>query len=232
MVTKTDNTTTVVTLSTTAYIVTVANNGPGPADGVVLKDPVDPGLSKIDISCQASGVGALCPVSTTVSGIEGAGLTIPALPAGTTVTFTITASITALQGAVTGTAELQLPPGLVDSNLLNNEAEDVDNVLGLANVSIAKTNNTTTIASGATSTYLITVGNAGPSPADNSVLRDPAAGGLSCTTAAACVASGGAACGGATIPIASLQAGYPIPSLPSGGQVTVTVACGVSATGQ
>lgn len=232
VVTKTDNTTTVVTLSTTTYIVTVANNGPGPADGVVLKDPADPGLSKIDISCQATGVGALCPVSTTVSGVEGAGLTIPALPAGTTVTFTITASVTALQGQVTGTAELQLPPGLVDSNLLNNDAEDVDNVQGLANVSIAKTNNTTTIASGATSTYLITVGNAGPSPADNSVLRDPAAAGLSCTTAAACAASGGAACGGATIPIASLQVGYPIPSLPSGGQVTVTVACGVTATGQ
>lgn len=115
VVTKTDNTTTVVTLSSTTYIVTVANNGPGPADGVVIKDPPDPGLSKIDISCQATGTGALCPVSTTVSGIEGAGLTIPALPAGTTVTFTITASITALNGLLTSTAELQLPPGLVDS---------------------------------------------------------------------------------------------------------------------
>ncbi len=232
VVTKTDNTTTVVTLSSTTYIVTVANNGPGPADGVVLKDPADPGLSKLDIICQAFGAGALCPVSTTVSGIEGAGLTIPALPAGTTVTFTITASITALQGRVTSTAELQLPPGLVDSNLANNNAEDVDNVQGLANVSIAKTNNTTTLASGATATYLITVGNAGPSPADNSVLRDPAAGGLSCTTAAGCTASGGAACGVASIPVATLQSGYVIPTLPSGGQVTVTLACGVTATGQ
>ncbi len=232
LVTKTDNTTTVVTLSTTTYIVTVSNNGPGPADGVILKDPPDPGLSKLDIVCQATGAGALCPVSTTVSGLEGAGLTIPALPAGTTVTFTITASITALQGQVTATAALQLPPGLVDSNLTNNDAADVDSVLGLANVSIAKTNNTTTVAAGSTTTYLITVGNAGPSPADNSVLRDPAAAGLQCTTAAGCAASGGAACGGATIPIASLQAGYAIPSLPAGGQVTVTVACGVTATGQ
>lgn len=230
-VTKTDGTTTVVTLSTTSYIVTVVNNGPGPADGVVLKDPADSGLTKLDISCQASGVGALCPVSTTISGIEGAGLTIPALPAGTTVTFTITASITALQGLVTGTAVLQLPPGLVDSNLTNNDAQDIDNVLGLVSVSISKTNNTTTVASGSTTTYTLVVGNAGPSPADNSVLRDPAATGLTCSSAAACAATGGASCGGGTIPIASLQSGYPIPTLPAGGQVTVTVACGVSATG-
>lgn len=229
-VTKTDNTTTVVTLSSTTYILTVVNNGPGPADGVIVKDPADTGLTKLGISCQAFGSGAQCPASTTIGGIEGAGLTIPTLPAGTTVIFTITASISALSGQLTSTAALQLPPGLVDSNLANNDAQDINNILGLANVTISKTNNTNTVATGATTVYAITVGNAGPSPADNSVLTDPAATGLACTTDAGCTASGGASCGGATIPIGTLQSGYAIPALPAGGQVVVTVPCTVTAT--
>ena len=230
-VTKTNNTNTVSTFGTTSYLITVGNNGPGPANLIVVNDPAGTGLNKTAISCAAFGAGAVCPASSTVAGIEGIGLTIPTLPVNTTVLFTITASISALNGSVTNTVSLQLPGGMTDTNLGNNSAADTDAVRGVVNISISKTNGTNTLVAGGTTAYTVTVANSGPSDASNSVLRDPVAPGLSCTAAATCTASGGASCA-ATIPAATLQSGYTIPALPSGGQINVVLTCGVTATGQ
>ncbi|MFM9880939.1 MAG: beta strand repeat-containing protein [Burkholderiaceae bacterium] len=230
-VTKNNGTDTVVATGTTAYVVTVGNNGPGPADSIVVRDTATLGLSKSSVVCAASGSGAQCPVSVTVGGLEGVGLTIPALPAGTTVVLTITASVTALNGSVTNNVSLQLPPDLTDSNSANNNASDTDAVRGVANITISKNNGTTTLVAGGTTAYTLTVANMGPSDASNSVISDPEPSGLSCTTAAVCSASGSAACA-ASIPIATLQGGYTIPALPSGGQIQIVFACTVTATGQ
>jgi large repetitive protein len=146
--------------------------------------------------------------------------------------FTVTANVTALNGSVTNTVNLTLPPGLTDGNLSNNSASDTDNILAIASISISKTNNTSTLVAGSTTSYTITVANAGPSDASGSVLRDPAAQGLSCTGPVACAASGGASCGGPNVPLATLQNGFTIPSFPSGGQLVLTLSCGVTATGQ
>ncbi len=230
-VTKSDAVTTVNTFGTTNYVIKVGNNGPGPADGITVKDPAVTGLNKTAISCLALGSGATCPPSTTLAGIEGTGLVIPSLPVNTTVFFTITASVTALNGTVTNTASLQLPATLTDNNLANNSAVDVNAVKGAANISVTKTNGTTTAVAGGTTAYTLTVANAGPSNASGAVLSDPISAGLSCTTAATCTASGGASCA-ASIPIATLQSGYAIPGLPAGGQVSIVVTCGITATGQ
>ncbi|MBC7648314.1 MAG: DUF11 domain-containing protein, partial [Vitreoscilla sp.] len=188
-------------------------------------------LNKTAITCLAVGIGATCPPSTTLAGIEGTGLVIPSLPINTTVLFTVTASVTALNGTVTNTANLQLPVTLTDNNLANNSAADVNSVKGAANISITKTNGTNSVASGSTTAYTITVANAGPSNASGAVLSDPVSAGLSCTTAASCTSSGGASCA-ASIPIATLQSGYTIRGLPAGGQINIVVTCGVTATGQ
>ena len=229
-VTKTNSTNTLASFSTTNYVITVGNLGPGPADSIIVKDAPVAGLNKTAISCAAFGSGAACPPSSTVSGIEGAGLTIPTLPINTTLVFTITASVTALNGTVTNTVSLQLPPGMTDNNLSNNTAPDVDGIRGLANISVEKTNGVNTLVAGATTAYTVTVANGGPSDAGGAVLSDPVVPGLSCVTAATCTASGGASCA-ASIPIATLQSGYTIPALPSGGQITVVTVCGVTATG-
>ncbi|MDB5963964.1 MAG: hypothetical protein JWQ72_464, partial [Polaromonas sp.] len=230
-VTKSNGTGTVQTLATTSYIITVGNNGPGAAGGIVVKDAAATGLSKTAVSCSASGTGAQCPLSLTVSGLEGAGLTVPALPANTTLVFTVTATVTALNGTVTNTVSLQLPAGMTDSNLANNSATDIDAVKGSANITISKSNGVGTVTAGGTTGYTLTVANLGPSDASGAVLSDPVATGLSCTTAATCTASGGASCA-ASVPIATLQSGYTIPVLPSGGQVTLVLNCAVTATGQ
>ena len=230
-VTKTNGTNTLGTLTTTTYVVTVGNNGPGPADGIIVRDALITGLNKTGITCAAFGSGATCPPSSTVSGIEGAGLTIPSLPINTTVIFTITASVTALNGTVTNTVNLQLPPGMADDNPGNNAAADVDAIRGAANLSVTKANGTNTVLAGGTTAYTITVANAGPSNASGAVVSDPITPGLSCVTAVTCTASGGASCA-ASIPIGTLQSGYTIPALPAGGQINIVLTCGVTATGQ
>lgn len=231
-ITKTNGTGTVQTFSTTSYVITVGNNGPGPADGIFIQDPAATGLSKTAVSCSAAGSGAQCPLSVTVSGLEGLGLTVPALPQNTTLTLTVTATVTALNNTVTNTASIIIPTGMTDSDLANNSANDVDTVLGSSFLSVTKSSGSTTVTAGGTVTYTLVITNSGPSSADNAVITDPAGAGLSCSTAVACSAAGGAVCGTPTIPAATLQSGFTIPALPSGGVVTLVQACGVLATGQ
>jgi uncharacterized repeat protein (TIGR01451 family) len=99
-----------------------------------------------------------------------------------------------------------------------------------ANLSITKTDGTTTIAAGRTTTYTITAVNSGTDPANGAVVRDPAVPGLNCT-AVTCAASPTAACP-AGVTVAQLQAGVAIPTLPSGSSVSFSLTCGVTATGQ
>jgi len=108
-----------------------------------------------------------------------------------------------------------------------------------ANLSISKTNTPAlgpndqagdTVTSGTPTTYTIVVRNDGPNAANNAVVRDPVAAGLSCTTDPTCSATG-ASCP-ISLSINSLQnAGLVIPSLPSAGVVTFTLTCTVTATG-
>ncbi|WP_394695844.1 hypothetical protein [Pseudoxanthomonas japonensis] len=102
-------------------------------------------------------------------------------------------------------------------------------------LSITKAANPTTALSGSVVTYTVTANNPGPSAANGTVIRDTPGAGLNCTdpvATAACAASGGASCPGATVPVASLTgAGVTIPALPAGGQIVLTLQCRVTATG-
>jgi uncharacterized repeat protein (TIGR01451 family) len=240
-VSKTDGVTNVTTLNSTSYQVVVSNPGPGDAPGVVVKDPFVTGLQKDSITCTASA-GAQCPLVVTIAGIEGAGLVIPQLSANSTVTFTIPTTVQALAGNVTNTANLTVPSNVIDSDLSNNSATDVNLVTGIVNLQITKTDGVGSVAAGGSTTYTITLTNFGPSFADNAVFRDPVATGLSCTSNVACTSSNGnfAVCPGATvglpnnpsIPIANVQTGVTLPRLRPGGSLVIALTCNVTATGQ
>ncbi len=238
-VSKFNGVTTVTALTQTTYTVVVSNPGPGDAGGTLVRDQAAIGLQKDSIICSASA-GALCPLVTTISGIEGAGLVLPQLSAGHTVTFTIVATVQALNGSVTNAVSLTIPPDVIDSNTANNNASDTDNVLAVANLAITKNNNTSTLVAGSTTNYTITVSNFGPSPADNSVLRDTPSAGLSCASPVSCTSNDGnlAVCTGGTvgapnaaIPLATLISGATLPRLRQGGVLTLVLSCGVTATG-
>lgn len=100
-----------------------------------------------------------------------------------------------------------------------------------ADLSITKTNNASSLVSGAQTTYDIVASNNGPDAVSNAVLRDPAPTGLTgCVVAApACTATPGSTCPGtADLTIANLQGtGVPIPLIANGGSVTVRLSCTV-----
>jgi uncharacterized repeat protein (TIGR01451 family) len=108
-------------------------------------------------------------------------------------------------------------------------------VIGASNISISKTNNTSTVVSGSSVTYILTVGNAGPSAADGAVLRDAAMPGLLCTDVV-CTSATGMVCpvlaGTAAARISDIQTGLALNTFPSGGSLSFSLSCDITATGQ
>jgi uncharacterized repeat protein (TIGR01451 family) len=81
----------VVSGATTAYAITVTNNGPHAAHGAVLRDPAGTGLSCTTASCTANG-GAGCPADSgpaLLAALQGPGAAVPTLPAGGSVVVVV-----------------------------------------------------------------------------------------------------------------------------------------------
>lgn len=102
-VTKGNGGNTVTSETTTSYTVTVANTGPNAADGSVLTDAPDAGLSCTSVSCTSVSGGAVCPAVGTNPGelsvgnliSPGTGVIISTLPANSSLTFSLTCSVNA-----------------------------------------------------------------------------------------------------------------------------------------
>ncbi len=98
------------------------------------------------------------------------------------------------------------------------------------NLQVTKTNNLSTLTSGSTTAYTVTVSNLGPAAANGTSLSDTASAGLSCTSVT-CTGAGGALCPAASMPFASLTASVQIPTFPSASTATFVVSCSVTASG-
>lgn len=87
---------TLISGTITTYALVVSNAGPDAADGSVLRDPAVAGLTCTTASCTATG-GASCPAETgaaLAAALQSpAGATIPVLPAGATVTVSLTCTV-------------------------------------------------------------------------------------------------------------------------------------------
>ncbi len=105
----------------------------------------------------------------------------------------------------------------------------------VADLRVLKSALPATVVSGDVVSYTIVAGNNGPSSLTNARLSDTPATGLDCTvpgSTATCTATGTATCPSATVPVSTLLgSGITIPSLPVGGQVTVTLQCRATASG-
>lgn len=86
------------------YTLTVSNDGPGPGDGAVVRDPAIAGVDcsagpppqePVPLTCGGETGGAVCPTSPTVSDLQNSGLTIPVLPAGGSLQLTLICTVTA-----------------------------------------------------------------------------------------------------------------------------------------
>ena len=120
---------TVVPGGSTTYTLVITNASINYVDAATLIDPATAGLVKTGVACTATTGGALCPSasSLTVGGLESAaGIAIPTLPPGSTVTFTVTATVAAGVSPVVNTATIRVPAEYVDATPANNTATDND----------------------------------------------------------------------------------------------------------
>ncbi|MGO1002115.1 beta strand repeat-containing protein [Lysobacter sp. CA196] len=125
---KTDGQAQYGTSQTLTYTIVVSNAGTTTVSDAVFTDTAVSGLSVTGVSCGSVTLSSQCPVaaSTTVALMQGAGIVIPRLTAGGSVTFTVTATATASGGSLTNTAVVAVPVGVSESAAADNTASDTD----------------------------------------------------------------------------------------------------------
>ncbi len=213
-----DGTATVLAAGAITYTVVVTNAGPSDMAAAQFTDPVPVAITGLGATCSASSGGAVCG-SVDVAGNVVAS-TIPSLPVGGTVTFTISGTAPNDAQSLTNTASVAPPAGATDPNPGNNSSSVTTAVGAQADVSILKTG-PPNVASGAAITYTLRIANAGPSAADGTSYADTLPAGISTITATCGSETGGAVC---AIPgVAGNTVSGSVPTLPSGGAVTITI---------
>ena len=206
-VTKTGAPSPVVAGTDATWTVTVSNAGPNPATDVTLTDLLPAGTSLVSVT------GAACSGTTT--------LTCPlgTLAVGSTTTITIVTTVpadTADGAVVTNTANISSTTQ--DPNLGGESAAAALLVVANADLSIVKTASPDPVVPGASVTYTLTAGNAGPSTAVDVIVADTMPAGATIT---AITPSPAATCGAASCTF---------PTLAPGGSATVTIVATVDST--
>jgi uncharacterized repeat protein (TIGR01451 family) len=213
---KTDGVTTATAGGSVTYTITASNAGPSAATGSTVADTFPASLS-CTWTCAGAG-GGTC----TASGSGNINSTVN-LPSGGSVTYTAACTISSLAtGTLSNTATVTAPAGVTDPTPGNNSATDSDTLAASADLSINKTDGVTTATAGGSVTYTITASNAGPSAATGSTVADTFPASLSCTWT--CAGAGGGTCTAS----GSGNINNTV-NLPSGGSVTYTASCSISA---
>lgn len=143
------------------WTITLTNNGPSTANGVVIDDPI---VNAIDAVIGSAGTLGSC--DTTVS------CTIGDLPPGTTITVLVDVDYPSdtAEGPVTNTATVTADTPLTGTTT----ADDTVTLVASADLSITKTIiPDTVVTAGNNATYRITVSNSGPSDAAAVTVSDP-----------------------------------------------------------
>jgi uncharacterized repeat protein (TIGR01451 family) len=195
------------------YTITASNGGPGDAAGVTVADAFPASLS-CTWTCNNAG-GGTCTASGSGDISDPVGL-----PNGTSVAYSATCQIPpASTGSLANTATVTYAG---DANLSNNSATDTDTLSPKADLGITNSDGVTTAVPGSSVSYTIIVSNAGPSDAPGSTVTDSFPAAVTCTWT--CGGAGGGSC------TASGSGNIDDPvGLPSGGSVTYSASCSISA---
>jgi len=214
-ITKTDGVTTATPGGSVTYTITASNAGPSNDSSATVADTF-PAILTCTWTCVGAG-GGTC----TASGSGNINDTVN-LPAGGSVTYTVTCAINAsATGTLSNTATVT-NGATSDSNAANNSATDTDTLTPQADLAITKTDGVTTATPGGSVTYTITASNAGPSNAPGATVADTFPASLTCTWT--CVGAGGGTCTAS----GSGNVNDTV-NLPAGGSVTYTASCNISA---
>jgi uncharacterized repeat protein (TIGR01451 family) len=210
-ITKTDGVTGATPGGSVTYTITASNSGPSDADGATVADTFPAALTATWTCVGADG--GTC----TAAGSGNINDTVD-LPSGGSVTYTASATISpSAAGTLSNTATVTAPGGVTDPTPGNNSATDSDALSANADLGVTATDGTSTVNAGATTTYTVTVANAGPSDAPGALVGDPVPPGAAGQTWT-CAGHGGGTCtaSGSGAVNATVD-------LPSGGSVTYTV---------
>jgi uncharacterized repeat protein (TIGR01451 family) len=223
-VTKSNKVSSLVPGTETTYTLTVENIGPSAAVGASVTDALPAGLRNAVWSCVAT-LGACASASGTGS----ISTTVDLLPSGRAI-FLVTADIDqASVGALTNLARVAPGTGQVDQTTTNNEADDTDDLVPTADLSLVKSSGSNGVAPGSQVIYTIIATNNGPSRAPATRIEDALPSELSGATWT-CVTSSSAPCSSAS------GTGSPnvTADLDAGATMTVTITATVdsAATGQ
>ena len=177
------------------YTLIVSNTGPGAANAATYTDALPTSLTGVTATCGNPVGGASCATPTVAGGLVSG--SVPLLPAGGSVTITIT-GVAPASGALSNVANVTAPLGVTDPDPTNNTSGTVvtritPNVPLVAGVAIVKSGSTSVVANGAV-TYLLTVTNVGPGNANSAILEDRVPNGITAVAAQCLSATGGASC--------------------------------------
>jgi uncharacterized repeat protein (TIGR01451 family) len=152
--------------ATVTYTVSLENNGPSRATGVVLSDVVPAGLTFVTGTLNGQTVTTAPGGTVTFNPVNIETGTANALTA--TLQFTVNATAS---GTITNTASI--PNNIPNETVTTNNSDGVDiTVAPRAELFLTKTVNRTEAQAGSQLTYTITVTNEGPSPAQAVTLTD------------------------------------------------------------
>ena len=158
-VTLTDGRSSAAPGETLTYTITVTNQGPSPAPGVLVSDALPAALTGAFWTCTPSG-GASCRASGSGSILE----TVD-LPAGSSLGYTLVGVVGSdASGPLVNTVTVTPPAGTRDPDPGDNRATDTDAVSARADLSLAL-GAPESVAAGGQLVFTLTVTNAGPSPA-------------------------------------------------------------------
>lgn len=233
-----------------SYVLTIDNNGPGAANVANVVDNLPPGLANIAASCISATNGAVCPASLAISSASVAG-SIPALPALGRVIIEITGSFPSSgPSSITNSARIDTPAGVTDPDLATNSSVVSTAMSYRTDLAVTKTQSSNVFAPGVPVTYTMTLENKGPASADGANIRDsltnfanynagPPYDYLTISTAlVSCTVAGGAVCPAASNFNSQSATGIDyvlfdttVPTLPSGGLITIVYTMTPSVTG-
>ncbi len=201
VVTKTVDDNTVKPTDTVTYTVTLTNDGPSTANGVVLSDVVPTGLTFVS--------GTMNGNDATLSGSTVSFPAIDVIPgAANAVTATLVFTVDALTtGEITNTATVPDMSAAGENDITNNSDDAVITVSPDFDIVVDKTSDVTTVKPNDTVIYTVTLTNDGPSTANNVVLTDAIPAGLTLVSAVMDGTDGTASGGNVTFPGISLASG-------------------------
>lgn len=135
-----------------AFTMTVSNAGPDGASDILVQNVLDPRLTLVDITCVANG-GAVCPASPSP------GMTIPSLPSGSSVVFTVRATVPT---GVAGLLQNQMSTRrIAEDPDLSNNSSTTGAIVGTAQIKVTYSAPTTE-AAGKPVQFVAGITNIGP----------------------------------------------------------------------